>query len=67
MPQSIIQPLVSTSITYEDQYEDFSVSALADVGNQNKILLNIGGNLTWLSFDEFTDLLLPHLLLLVHF
>ena len=64
MPQNIIQPLTGTSITFEDEYADFSVSALADAGNQNKILLNIVGNLTCLSFGEFIDLLLPHLAVL---
>ena len=61
MPRSVIIQPSSTNFNWNGNYVDFSPEELDDVSNQNKVLVNIGGNLTWIDFSTFVDTLASHL------
>ena len=56
---SFSQPSTATALQWEGDYLALNSSQLAT--NGDKILMNIGGVLTWVTFDEFIDNVASHL------
>ena len=56
---SFSQPRTATALDWQGDYLALNSSELST--NGDKVLMNIGGVLTWVDFDEFIDNIASHL------